>query len=194
MIPGQKEQAEILRVELTFGYRSVEDAVAWAYSIIEADPSPDGPIIEIVLAANSSPGAMTVLLRNVAGVFDPAAVVRQALDAPIAAVLATDRSPAEMAALLGNIAEVCDSNTVMRHALGVMLRVLDSDPERAPAIGGLLYDLAMSKLLPEHQFGKEPYTLGDALQPFNPKSRYDLGVTELREYLGRESQPPAVSG
>src|SRR5262245_30782069 len=103
MMPGQKEQAEILRVGLHHGFRSVADTVAWADSIIEADPDPDGAIIEVALAGSRSWMEVAELLKNVAGDCDPVAVC-QALGAPIQAfvesALTNPNSPPDLVALL----------------------------------------------------------------------------------------------
>jgi len=49
----QKEQAEVLRLGLLAGVRTVGDAVAWADSVIAADPSPDIAVIEVASSSRS---------------------------------------------------------------------------------------------------------------------------------------------
>ena len=182
MIPGQKEQAEILRLGLHLGYRSVADAVVWADSIIEADPDPDASIIEVALAGSCSWIEMADLLKNVAGVCDPVAVC-QALGAPIEAfvesALTARNYPADLVAVLGARAAVCDPLTVMRRALAAMLRVLDRNPQRGETIAKELYQLYGSKqCLPEWPFGKEPTYL-DEVYEFNKPRRGSGSFTRV---------------
>ena len=193
MMPGQKEQAEILRAGLHLGYRSVADAVVWADSIIEADPDPDASIIEVALAGSCSWIEMAELLKNVAGICDPVAVC-QALGAPIEAsvesALTARNSPADLVAMLGAIAGVCDPLTVMRRALAAMLRVLDRNPQRGETIAKELYQLYASKLFPLWPFGEEPLYL-DEVYEFN---KPEEALAQLREYLGRATLASSDSG
>lgn len=79
MMPGQKEQAEVLRHGLMSGSRTVADAIAWADSVIAADPQPDMEIIEIAATSRRRPADVSVLLRNVAGECDRLAVIRRSM-------------------------------------------------------------------------------------------------------------------
>ena len=79
MMPGQKEQAEVLRHGLMSGSRTVADAIAWADSVIAADPQPDMEIIEIAATSRRQPAYVSVLLRNVAGECDRLAVIRRSM-------------------------------------------------------------------------------------------------------------------
>jgi hypothetical protein len=79
MMPGQKEQAEILRQGLMVGTRTVADAVAWADAIIAADPQPDIAIIEVATSSPGLPSEVSALLRDVAGEYDPVTVLRGAM-------------------------------------------------------------------------------------------------------------------
>jgi hypothetical protein len=183
MMPGQKGQSESLRIGLALGYRSVEDVVAWAHSVIEADANPDAAIIEVVLAHDSSPAEMEALLRNVAGVCDSIEVARDALGSTLEAPWAHRCSPAEMASSLRIVAEVCGPIAVMRYALGVMLRVLDGDQGRGQTFALALYELAAGGFLPNDLFGSEPYYLDDVFE----HNGHGEGLVRLREYLCRES-------
>ena len=55
MMPGQKEQAEVLRHGLMAGVRTVTDAVAWADSPIAQDSHPDIAVIEVATVPDGSP-------------------------------------------------------------------------------------------------------------------------------------------
>ena len=184
MMPRQKEQAEILRLGLHLGYRSVADAVVWADSIIEADPDPDASIIEVALAGSWSWIEMAELLKNVAGVCDPVAVC-QAFGAPIEAsvesALTARNSPADLVAVLGGIAEICDPFTVLSRALAAMLRVLDRNPQRGETIAKELNQLYASEIFPEWPFEYSPSYLDAAYESNKPEE----ALACLREYLGQ---------
>jgi hypothetical protein len=79
MLPGQKEEAEVLRVAIMSGFATVADAVAWADRVIVADPRPDGAVLDVSLAGGGSPAAMVTLLRDVPGEFDQVSVMRAVL-------------------------------------------------------------------------------------------------------------------
>ena len=79
MLPGQKEEAEALRVAITRGFATVADAVAWADRVIVADPRPDWALLDISLAGRGSPADMITLLREVPGEVDHERVMRGVL-------------------------------------------------------------------------------------------------------------------
>jgi hypothetical protein len=79
MMPGQKEEAEVLRHGLMAGSRTVADAVAWADSLIAQDSHPDIAVIEVATSARRPPADVGVLLRHVEGEYDPVVVVRRAM-------------------------------------------------------------------------------------------------------------------
>lgn len=79
MLPGQKEDAETLRVALGIGFATVADVVAWADGVIEADPRPDWAILDVSLGGGRAPHEMTTLLRDVAGEADHVRVMRRIL-------------------------------------------------------------------------------------------------------------------
>jgi hypothetical protein len=79
MLPGQKEQAEIVRLGLITGFRDVSDAVRWADGIIAADAAPDAEIVEVALAAGRERYHVVSLLAAVPGHFDSTVVMRRLL-------------------------------------------------------------------------------------------------------------------
>ncbi|SOD02119.1 hypothetical protein SAMN05216486_10259 [bacterium JGI 053] len=79
MLPGQKQEAEALRVAITRGFAAVADAVAWADRVIVADPRPDWALLDISLAGRGSPADMITLLRDVPGEVDHESVMRDVL-------------------------------------------------------------------------------------------------------------------
>jgi len=94
MIPGQKEDAEVLRHGLLAGCRTVADVVAWADSIIAADTRPDIAIIEVATSARRSRGDVMALLRTVPGDYDPVTVVRRFMaDLRVALTAEPNRGP-----------------------------------------------------------------------------------------------------
>jgi hypothetical protein len=61
---------------LVSGSRTVADVIAWADSVIAADPQPDIEVIEIAATSRRQPADLSVLLRNVAGECDRLTVIR----------------------------------------------------------------------------------------------------------------------
>ena len=78
-MPGQKEQAEVLRHGLMAGTLTVADVIAWADSVIETDPQPDIAVIEVATSARRQAADVSSLLRNVAGECDPVVVLRRSM-------------------------------------------------------------------------------------------------------------------
>src|SRR5215471_4754328 len=112
MMPGQKEQAEVLRHGLLTGTRTVSDVIAWADSVIEADPRPDIAVIEVATSGRRHAANMTLLLRDVAGECDPVIVLRRSMS-DLRRALATDpsRGPqiARWLALLATTGELSET-------------------------------------------------------------------------------------
>jgi hypothetical protein len=79
MMPKQKEEAEVLRHGLLAGVRTVADAVAWADSMVAADPKPDIAVIEVASSARRSTADVVALLRDVPGECDSVAAIRRAM-------------------------------------------------------------------------------------------------------------------
>jgi hypothetical protein len=79
MMAGQKEEAEVLRHGLMAGCRTVADVIAWADSVIAVDPRPDIAVIEVASSSRLRPADISALLRNVAGDYDPVAVIRRSM-------------------------------------------------------------------------------------------------------------------
>lgn len=104
MMPNQKEQAEVLRCGLQAGVRTVADAVAWADSIIAADPQPDIAVIEVACGGLRRPGEMVSLLREVGGESDRVTVIRRAMADLRSALLANPARGPEIAGWLYQLA------------------------------------------------------------------------------------------
>ena len=104
MMPRQKTEAEVLRYGLDAGVRTVADVVAWADTIITADPRPDFAVIEVACSGRRRVSEVVALLRDVAGECDAAEVIRRAM-ADVRAALAVnpERGP-EIAAWLYRLA------------------------------------------------------------------------------------------
>ena len=79
MLPGQKEQAEAVRLGLIAGFRDVTDAVRWADGVIAADPAPDAEIADIALAAGRDRHQVISLLAAVPGRCDTTVAMRRLL-------------------------------------------------------------------------------------------------------------------
>jgi hypothetical protein len=79
MMPKQKEEAEILRYGMEAGVRTVADAVAWADTIITADPHPDFAVIEVSCSGRRRPREVVALLREVGGECDAVHVIRRVM-------------------------------------------------------------------------------------------------------------------
>jgi len=79
MLPGQKEEAEVLRHGLMAGCRTVADAVAWADNVIAADPQPDSAVIEVATSSGRRPADVSALLRDVRGECDSVTAIRRSM-------------------------------------------------------------------------------------------------------------------
>jgi hypothetical protein len=104
MMPNQKEQAEVLRYGLQAGVRTVADAVAWADSIIAADPQPDIAVIEVACGGRRPAHEMVSLLRDVAGQCDRVGVIRRAMADLRTALVANPARGPEIASWLYQLA------------------------------------------------------------------------------------------
>ena len=94
MIPRQKEAAEIIRIGLVGGFRTVADAIRWADDVVAADSDPDPAIIEVALAGELSSAEVVSRLSVVAGTAD-ATTVWRAVFADILRTVDADHSRGE---------------------------------------------------------------------------------------------------
>jgi hypothetical protein len=76
---NQKEQAEVRRILLEYGFIQIKDVIAWADSIISSEPSPDFEIIEISLSPQKSTYEIITLIHKVRGDCDSSNVIRKAM-------------------------------------------------------------------------------------------------------------------
>jgi hypothetical protein len=72
VLPGQKESAERLRIELTLGQCSIPEVVAWADEVVARDPSPDPELLELATCSLRTQQEVCVLLGSVSG--EPASI------------------------------------------------------------------------------------------------------------------------
>jgi hypothetical protein len=193
MMPGQKEQAEILRAGLHLGYRSVADAVAWAESIIEADPDPDASWLEVALAGGRSWMEVAELLKGVAGTCDPAAVcqaLRTSIETSIESALTVRNSAPELVLVVGSITQFCDPVAVMRYVFAAMLRVVDRDPQLGETIARELYQLYASKIIYDWPFDSDACCLDEEFE----YKTHEVALARMRRFLALESQAPGNTG
>ena len=104
MMARQKEDAEVLRYGLKAGIRSVADALAWADSLIAADPHPDFAVIEVACGGNRRPREFAELLQEVPGECDTLKVMRRHLTHLRTVVAAKPERGSEVAAWLYRLA------------------------------------------------------------------------------------------
>lgn len=67
MLPGQKESAERLRIELSLGLCSIPEVVTWADEVVARDPNPDPELLELATCSRSTQEEVCVLLDSVGG-------------------------------------------------------------------------------------------------------------------------------
>jgi hypothetical protein len=79
MEPRYRARADVLRLGIVAGYRSIAEAVKWADDIIATDPAPPAAIIDVALGGRQDRSGMTELLTAVPGESDPVDAARELL-------------------------------------------------------------------------------------------------------------------
>jgi len=101
--------------------------------------------------------------------------------------LAGRLSRSEVAALLGLVHGSADPIAVRKEALADLLAWVGDDVERGAQAARHLYEMATSGVLPEAEFGWEPYALDDDydLAQKGMLGTVEESLKEVREYLER---------